>query len=534
MPATRTPATDPGSPAAWQGRSTTAEPGAGIDEAAAYRALCARDARFDGRLFVGVRTTGIYCRPVCRVRTPLQRNCRFFGSPAQAETAGFRPCLKCRPEIAPGLSLMDSPAALASAAARLLDAAVQAGAAAAGAQPRPTLAAVAARLGVSERHLRRIFQASHGVSPHQYLATRRLLLAKQLLTDTALPVAQVALASGFGSLRRFNAAFAQRYRLSPLALRQGSIDPAPARRRTAASGRDPVLRHACGELRLAWRAPLDAPALLGHFARRAAAGVEEVDLPALQLRRTLALPGGEGTLQGWIALQLDPARCELRLQVADSLAPALGAVLQRVRHALDLDADPAAIDPTLALLPLPPRPGLRLPGCFCAFEAAVRVVLGQQVTVRGAQTLLQRLLARYGTPIETPFAGLTRLFPGAQAIAAADPAEIGRLGIVRQRVRALQALATAMAQGRLDLIPGAPLAPTVDALLAMPGIGDWTAQVLAMRTLGWPDAWPAGDVGLMHALGSRDPREITRQAEAWRPWRAYAVMRLWHHIETGE
>ncbi len=485
------------------------------DPDAAYLALCARDPRFDGRLFVGVTSTGIYCRPVCRVRTPRRENCRFFGSCAQAEAAAFRPCLKCRPEIAPGLSQMDSSHSLAQAAAQRIDLAVHQGLPVA-------LPELAARLGVTDRHLRRIFLVHHGVAPHDYLSTRRLLLAKQLLTDTPLPVAQVALASGFASLRRFNAAFAERYRLAPTQLRRERQAAATA---IAADGTG---------LRLAWRPPLDVEGLVGHFERRVVEGVEQVDSAALTLRRTLAWPHRDGLLRGWLALRLDPARCEVRLQVSDSLSPALGALMQRVRHALDLDADPAQVDAVLARLPLPLRPGHRLPGCFDGFETAVRVILGQQVTVKGARTLLQRLVDRLGEPIETPYPRLTRLFPTPQAIADADPATIGLLGIVRQRVRALQALAAEVVAGRIVLERGAPVEATLQALLALPGVGDWTAQLVAMRALAWPDAWPASDIGLMNALGSRDPKHITRIAEDWRPWRAYAVMRLWHAIETKE
>jgi AraC family transcriptional regulator of adaptative response / DNA-3-methyladenine glycosylase II len=208
--------------------------------------------------------------------------------------------------------------------------------------------------------------------------------------------------------------------------------------------------------------------------------------------------------------------------------------MQRVRQAFDLDADPALIDPVMALLPVPARPGARLPGTMDGFEAAVRIVLGQQVTVKAARTLVQRLVNRYGEPVDTPFPALTHLFPDAATLAGADPAEIGQLGIVRQRVKALQALAAAVAEGRIGLQRGAPLQPTLQALLALPGIGDWTAQVIAMRALAWPDAWPASDIGLMNALGSRKAQHITTLAEPWRPWRAYAVMRLWHHIETLE
>jgi AraC family transcriptional regulator of adaptative response / DNA-3-methyladenine glycosylase II len=496
---------------------TLAEP----DADAAYLALKARDARFDGRLFVGVTSTGIYCRPVCRVRTPRRENCRFFSSRAQAEAAAFRPCLKCRPEIAPGLSLMDLSRSLADHAARAIETAVQQG------QALP-LPALAARLGVTDRHLRRIFQAAHGVSPSDYLTTQRLLLAKQLLTDTAQPVAQVALASGFASLRRFNAAFAERYRLSPSRLRREGAGPRAGAATTKTDGAD----GADAGLRLAYRPPYDHAAMLGFWARRQLPGVEQVQ--GLVLRRTLAWPQAGGLLQGWLALRFVPERAELRVQAAPVLAPVLGAVLQRVRHALDLDAEPALTDPVLARLPLPARPGLRLPGSLDGFETAVRVVLGQQVSVKAAATLTQRLVLCLGRPVETPFPGLDRLFPDAPTLAGASAETIGRLGIVRQRVRALQALAEAVARGRIALHPGAPLQATLDALRALPGIGDWTAQVIALRVLAWPDAWPTGDVGLMNALGTRNPAQVAAAAEPWRPWRSYALMRLWHFVETRE
>ena len=476
------------------------------DADAAYLALKARDARFDGRLFVGVTSTGVYCRPVCRVRTPRRENCRFFASAAQAEGAAFRPCLKCRPEIAPGLSQMDSSASLADSAARWIEHAVHAG------EP-VALPALAARLGVTDRHLRRIFQAAHGVAPRDYLATHRLLLAKQLLTDTAEPVAQVALASGFDSLRRFNAAFAERYRMSPTRLR---------RERGAAAAERP--------LRLAYRPPCDTEALLGFLALRALPGVEAVH--GLALRRTLGWTQQGRPFEGWIEARFVPERHEVHVHAAPTLAPVLGQVLRRVRQALDLDADPARIDPVLATLPLPARAGTPLLGALDGFEAVVRVVLGQQVTVGAARTLAARLVAALGTPILTPWPELTHLFPSPATLAAADPDALGRLGIVRQRVRALQALAAALASGRIALHRGVALEPTLDALRALPGIGEWTAQVIAMRVLAWPDAFPASDIGVLKALGTRDPAAARARAEPWRPWRAYAVMRLWHALEN--
>ena len=489
-----------------------------LDPDAAYIAVKARDARFDGRFFIGVTTTGVYCRPVCRVRTPRRENCRFFETRAQAEAAAFRPCMKCRPEIAPGLSQMDSSRSLADTAARAIEHAVHSGQAL-------LLPALADKLGVTSRHLRRIFQAAHGVAPHDYLTTQRLLLAKQLLTDTAQPVTQVALASGFESLRRFNAAFVERYRFNPTQLRRERGLPRAARREPP-------------PLKLAYRPPYDVQAMLYFLTQRQLRGVEQVE--GLAFRRTLVWSHRGQRLVGWVSATFVPERHEVHVHASPSLSPVLGALLQRVRHGLDLDADPALIDPVLAQLPVPLRPGMRLPGSLCGFELAVRVILGQQVSVKAARTLAQRLVDRFGEPIETPFAALTHVFPDAPTLAAADAQTIGKLGIVRQRVKALQALATAVAAGSIELHPGAPLLSTLHALRELPGIGDWTAQVIGMRALAWPDAWPASDIGLLNALGARSPEpknrardsaHITMLAEPWRPWRAYAVMRLWHHVE---
>ncbi len=486
--------------------------GMGLNDDAAYLALTTHDARFDGRLFVGVTSTGIYCRPVCRVRTPLRRNCRFFANAASAERQGFRPCLRCRPELAPGLSLVDSSAVLATHAARLIEQAARQG----GTAPMPQ---IAARLGVTDRHLRRIFQQAHGVTPIDYLSTQRLLLAKQLLTDTDMPITQVALASGHGSLRRFNAAFVQHYRMNPSALRReantrrGAATPQPSR------------------LRLAYRPPYDIAGVLGFLTLRCIPGVESVD--GLVLRRTLAWPHQGQLLRGWLQAQFDAERHEVRLALAPALLPAVGAILQRLRHMLDLDADPASIDAALGGLPLPPRAGVRVPGAIDGFETATRIILGQQVSVAAARTLAQRLVAEFGVSVETPFPSLNRLFPTAEAIAAADPERIGRLGIVRQRVGALQALAREAAAGRIELHPAAPMQPTLDALRVLPGIGEWTLQLIAMRVLAWPDAFAANDIGVLNALGTRNVEQVRTAAEAWRPWRAYALMRLWLTLESN-
>lgn len=487
-----------------------------LDPDAAYQALAARDARFDGRLFVGVTSTGVYCRPICRVRTPLRRNCRFFETPAQAEAAAFRPCLKCRPEIAPGpglpWSVMDASRTLARQAADALEAQAGSGAA-------PSLVAVAQRLGVSDRHLRRIFAAEHGVTPLQYLQTRRLLLAKQLLTDTALPVAQVALASGFRSLRRFNAAFADSYRMSPSRLRGAAAeDPAhPATPLDALT------------VTLAYRSPCDHAALLRFVAQRAIPGIEQAE--GLVIRRSLRA-GSVAPEPGWIEARFVPQADRVQLRFAAAWAPASARIVAQVRRWLDLDAAPAAIDTTLA--ELPGAPGIRLPGSLDTFELALRAVLGQQVTVAAARTLARRLVERFGTPLATPWPDIDRAFPAPAALAAAALEDVAALGIVRTRANALIELARAWPdlQTRLSA-PGDPQA-LIDALTALPGIGDWTAHYIAMRASGWPDAFPPNDVAVLKAMrqrfGALTPRAAVARAEAWRPWRAYAVLRLWNSL----
>lgn len=481
---------------------------------ACYQALKARDARFDGVFFTGVTSTGIYCRPVCRVRTPRRENCRFFALPAQAEGAGFRPCLRCRPELAPqaqAWSIQDASDTLASQAARLLD------------EPdawpdsAPSVERLAARLGVSDRHLRRLFEARLGVSPLQYLQTRRLLTAKQLLADSDLPVTQVALASGFASVRRFNAAFAQHYGLSPTQVRREGARPAQG----------------LVTVRLGYRPPYDVDAMLGFFATRAIEGMERVD--GRSLARTLAITTGGRTCAGWLRATFDEVQPVVTLEIGDGLRDTLPLVIRRVRAALDLYADPAVIHARLGGH-FPGTEGLRVPGTLNGWELAVRAVLGQQITVAAARTLARRLVERFGAPLPTALPGLDRLFPAPAVLAAADGNALGELGIVRQRQAAIVALARAAADGTLNLHAGADVPTTIAALKELPGIGDWTAQYIAMRALRWPDAFPAGDVALHKALGVQQERQPARAAEAasqaWRPWRSYAVIRAWHGLGT--
>ena len=493
---------------------------------ACYLALKARDARFDGRFFTGVTSTGIYCRPVCRVRTPKRENCQFYALAAQAESAGFRPCLRCRPELAPASgatgsddllpwSTQDASFILARQAANLLD------------EPTlwsdgaPSMADLAEKVGVSERHIRRIFETHWGVSPLQYLQTRRLLMAKRLLTDTLLPVAQVAALSGFSSVRRFNATFVEHYRLQPRQLRQSS-----------GTGTHPS-DTSCIVLKGAYRPPYDVAAMLVFFATRQIAGVEAVDPERMTLARTLALTVAGQTLSGWVQVQFVPDRCNVVFQISPSLGAALPQVLARLRALLDLDAEPTAINAAL-LGDFPGSDGLRVPGCLDGFELGVRAILGQQITVRAACTLGARLVERFGTDLPAPTSGLNRLFPTPQALCLASGEEMGQLGIVRQRQRAIQSLAQAVAHNGLLLQPGVDIPETLAALQALPGIGPWTAHYIAMRALRWPDAFVAGDVALQKALGmttTGNPQQAAKATEAaserWKPWRSYAVVRAW-------
>ena len=500
------------------------------DHAATYQALLARDARFDGCFFVGVTSTGIYCRPICRVRTPKPENCRFFQTHAQAEAARFRPCLKCRPEIAPGLnnlpwSVMDASRTLALQAARALDAQAASG-------ELPRLQDLAAKLGVSDRHLRRIFQAEHGVSPVQYLQTRRLLLAKQLLTDTRLPITQVAGASGYRSLRRFNAAFAENYRMSPSRLRNDvSEESLPTGSRAA----DAL------QISLGYRTPCDVFRLMKFFAQRSIPGVEVVD--GLRIRRTVraaainpAFDGGgfaSPTKASWIAAEFIPDKARVLLSYAPELAHASATVAHAARRWLDLDAAPQAVDAMLA--DLPGEPGLRLPGSLDGFELAVRAVLGQQVTVAGARTLASRFVQRFGEAVVTPWADIHTAFPSPQSLADVAVERIAELGIIRSRAGAILALAQAWPDLQpLTLAPEPPDA-LIARLVALPGIGPWTASYIAMRALSWPDIFLPNDVALLKAMKqlfhTANQREADAHAERWKPWRSYAVMHLWNSLD---
>jgi AraC family transcriptional regulator of adaptative response / DNA-3-methyladenine glycosylase II len=474
-----------------------------LDLHTCYRALRARDPRFDGRFFVAVSSTRIYCRPVCTVKPPKRENCRFYPSAAAAESAGYRPCLRCRPELAPGNASVDATTRVAQAAASLIeDRALEEGG----------FDAIASRLGITDRHLRRAFGAEFGVSPVEFAQTQRLLLAKRLLSDTALPVTEVAYASGFNSLRRFNALFKERYRLQPSMLRR--------RVRAAAATETDVLN-----FELSYRPPYDWPAVSAFLGARSIAGVEAVE-NALYRRTVRVSADGKDHL-GWIEIGVSAKKPALRVAVSASLARALPPVLSRVKALMDLSCNPTEVSQALGTLP-GHNPGLRVPGAFDGFEIAVRAIVGQQVSVAAARTIAGRFAAAFGDTIDTPFASLRTVFPTAARVAAVGAGRVARLGMPGSRARTVIGLAQAVANGALVLAPNADIESTLERLRALPGVGEWTAQYIAMRALAWPDAFPHTDLGVMKALREKNPRRVLETAEAWRPWRAYAVMHLWN------
>ncbi len=477
-----------------------------MDFEACRRAFVTRDPRFDGRVFCGVKSTGIYCRPVCPARTPKRENMNFFPSAAAAQEAGFRPCLRCRPEAAPDLGAWRGTSNTVSRALALIEA---------GALDDGAVDQLAGRLGMGERQLRRLFRQHLGASPVAVAQTRRVLLAKQLIQETRLPMADVALASGFGSVRRFNETFQQLFGRRPAALRR-------AHGEVAAS-------HGVS-VRLAYRAPYDWPAMIGFLEARAIPGVECV--AAARYARTVSVNGAHGLLvvrpgDG------DFLRADIRLPTLS----ALPAVIARLRRLFDLAADPGQIgthlsqDPLLARL-VALRPGLRAPGAWDGFELAVRAILGQQITVGAARGLAARLTDAFGARLDDPAAaelGLGRLFPTPERLVGQN---IAALGMPRSRGAALEALARATVADPTLFSPRADLESAIRALSALPGVGGWTAQYIALRELREPDAFPHADIGLMRAVGEAEgerptPAALLARSQAWRPWRAYAAQHLW-------
>ncbi len=477
-----------------------------LDPDVCYRAIQTRDARFDGRLFVAVRTTGIYCRPVCPARTPLRQNVTFHASAASAQEAGYRACLRCRPETSPQLGAWNGASNTVSRALALIEA---------GALDDADVETLAGRVGVGGRQLRRLFLQHLGATPVGVAQTRRVLLAKQLIHETDLPMGEVALAAGFGSVRRFNETFQQLYDRPPAALRRRKSLPPPAGEAIA--------------LTLRYRPPYDWDAMLAFLAMRAIPGVEVVENNTY--KRVIALDGAVGTIA---VRPIDDDR--LSVAVRFPRPSALPRILARVRGVFDLSADPVGIgevlarDPDLARM-VALRPGLRVPGAWDGFELAVRAILGQQITVVQARKLAGDLVAAHGEPLAEGWAepGLTHAFPSTERLAAAD---LSAMKMPGARIRCLSGMAAAIAADPNLLAPTASLDEMVKRLRALPGIGEWTAQYIAMRQLREPDAFPAADVALMRALADADgvrptADQLLARAEAWRPWRAYAALHLW-------
>jgi AraC family transcriptional regulator, regulatory protein of adaptative response / DNA-3-methyladenine glycosylase II len=477
-----------------------------MDRTACYRALATRDARFDGRLFVGVKTTGIYCRPICPARTPKFENVSFYPSAAAAQQAGFRPCLRCRPETSPDLAFWRGTSNTVSRALALIEA---------GGLDDADVEGLAERLGVGARQLRRLFRQHVGAPPIAVAQTRRVLLAKQLIHETTLPMAQVALASGFNSVRRFNETFQQLFGRPPASLRRI---------------RDHGKREADAlTVHLTYRPPYDWDAMLAFLAARAIPGVETVTDRVY--RRSIAVGDQVGLLGVALA---DRNRVAVTLRFPTMAA--LPTVIARVRRVFDLVADPdvigthLALDPALAPL-VKVRPGLRVPGGWDGFELAVRAIFGQQITVPAAVKLLGKLVQAHGPSLPEEMGGidgLSHVFPSPTRIAATDL----QLGMPRARLESIRSLAKALVDDPAIFSPGASLEAAITKLRALPGIGEWTAQYIAMRELREPDAFPAADIGLLRAMAASDgrrptPQQLLAAAERWRPWRAYAALHLW-------
>jgi len=474
-----------------------------------YNALSARDARFDGVFFVGVTSTRIYCRPICPAKTPKAANCRFFDTPQEAEQAGFRPCLRCRPELAPGNAPVDDAQRIAQLIVQRLEEGQL--------DDEAGLEAIAEQFELSSRQIRRIVQKELGVPPIQLLLTRRLLLAKQLLTDTTWPMTEVAFASGFSSLRRFNDAFSRRYGMPPTRLRKRAGDGVAA-----------VPEGGTSSLQLSYRAPYDWNGMLAFLAARALAGVEHVADGSYA--RTVQI----GKATGWIRVRPSKKRHALAIEFTHSLTPVLPALLSRVRALFDLDARPDVIARRLrqdARLALTVRlnPGIRVPGAFNGFELGLRAVLGQQVTVAAASRIAGRFVQAFGEPIVTPLPELNRLTPAPSRIAGCTVDDIARHGIIASRAKSIIALAKVQGSGALCLDGGAHRDPdqSIKRLATLPGIGPWTAHYIAMRALRWPDAFPKEDIAVRNNLGGVTAREAEALSQPWRPWRSYAVMHVW-------
>jgi len=482
---------------------------------AIYGAFEARDARFDGRVYAAISSTGVYCRPVCPYHAKIE-NVTFYATAAEAEEAGYRPCLVCRPETAPGMSSADARKNLARRAAAMIQEECTAG---------DGLERLSARLGYTDRHVRRAFQDEFGVTPMQFLTTCRLRLAKAMLADTDLPMADVAKAAGFKSTRRFNDAFKSHYGLVPSEQRR------LAKNRSA----DATSTGAIIRLRLGYRPPLRFSELLAFFRARALAGVEVVGEESYARTAYMVMPDGR-EVSGWIRAEHDPDHNALVLSMAESLLPATSMVVARVRRMFDLDCDPETVYGGLAALNTI-RPGanvcgMRLPGCFDPFETCCRAVLGQQVSVVAANKLAARIVEAIGPQVHTGVEGLDHAWPSAREIAAIDDlaGTLGKLGVIRTRSAVIADIAQIVESGQLSFDSLSDPIEQMSTLLSVKGIGPWTANYIAMRVYSYPDAFLEKDAGVAHALPDMAQKERIEAVEPCRPWRSYAVVCLWNSL----
>ena len=475
-----------------------------------YRAVESRDNRFDGWIYLGVTSTGVYCRPSCPAVSPKRANMRFYRSSAAAQRAGFRACKRCRPDASPGSPEWNARADVVARAMRLIGD---------GVVDREGVAGLATRLGYSVRQLNRLVSSELGAGPLALARAQRAQTARTLIETTELGFAEVAFAAGFASVRQFNDTVREVFALTPRELRRRRGEP-------LAAGPGAIA------LRLPYRAPIEIGALFAFFATRAISGVEEVTATGAY-RRTLRLPHGTAIVE----LAPGDACVHCSLQLAD--VRDLGVAVARCRRLLDLDADPVAVASVLASDPLlaplvSARPGLRVPGCVDGTEIVVRAVLGQQISVAAARTHAARLVQRRGEQLMAPDGSLTHVFPTAGAVAeAGDDA----LAMPERRKQTLRAVCAALRDGLVELDPGADRERARRDLLALPGIGPWTVEYVAMRALGDPDAFPSGDLGVLHGLRAlgveAGAREAERRSQSWRPFRAYTVLHLWQALESG-
>ncbi|MDR3257986.1 MAG: helix-turn-helix domain-containing protein [Fusobacteriaceae bacterium] len=487
-----------------------------LDSKACYSAFKSHDTRFDGKFFIACKTTGIYCRPICRVRMPKEENCNYFISAAAAEAAGYRPCLKCRPELAPHYHKLNDANNLAHRAAMIMEKDYLFDS---------NIEEVAKQLDITARHLRRVFFDEFGVTPIQYLHTHRLLLAKNLITDTNLSISDIAMNVGFGSIRRFNDSFKKSYNLSPTHIRHMN-----------------EYKHVNSQnimILISVIPPYDWDSIISFLTDRLITGVEMVT--DNKYYRTVSIKLGDKKYNGWVSVEYLHDKNSLLITIENKLMPVLSNIIYGIRSLFDTNSDPIEIYEKLESMNNVKeglcKIGVRLPGSFDPFEMAIRAILGQQITIKAAKTLAMRVVQSFGESISTPFEGLKYAFPDAEKIySLGEDAQnqLGPLGIVRSRSRAIYALAESLVKGNISFFNYIHPEKELNKLLLLPGIGPWTASYIGMRAFNWPDAFPHADYGVKKVFSDKNEKELKELAENWRPWRSYATINIWNFLKTEE